>query len=900
MAEVVAAISFTSAVISLLDTGARVLNRLHEFNEASNEIPESFRHLNAQLPIVLDGLRRTEARAKAGNVDHRTQEALIPTIQGCRDRIQNLYDVLNSVLPSKTDSSMERAIKAARSLSKDKKVQKLLKDVDSYLTSLTFHNTSGDSASNHPSVPARRVNMTPADRDKNFVDRPDVFFALDTTLKEYGRAAVAGIGGVGKTQIAVEQCYRFRDRIPSSSVLWLHASSIPKLLQSCRDISERLRLPGWNDPQSDTLRILHAWLSEEHNGNWMLVIDNVDDIEVLDHPLLSESGPKSLLQLIPHRQHVRILVTTRDRRVGERLAVRGRTIIVPPMSLSEGRTLLASYLPTARDYEKGGLDELVDTLDCLPLAISQAAAYMTENYMDVADYMSLLGEGGEEMEALLSQSFSDHRRAEAVDNSVLKTWKLSFDQITRRFSRAADMLSLMSMYDRQGVPEGLLRKPGEPKHAFINALATLQNFSLIGKTTSGGSYHMHRLIQIAIRTWLQLKGTLLHWKAEATRVLSVNFPSGEYETWSACELLISHVRAILEFGQLPRESLLKRAELLKKVARFDRRQDRFALSQTRAEEAATLFEQILGPEAPQTLSCKIDTADSLIELEKPWDAEQLLVEIIPTMERVYGPNHPETLRNHGNQGWAKFRYGDFDAADEQLREVADKRKQVLGPMHPDTLLAMNNVAVNVAEKSWEGQMKAVDLGRKVLSARMEVFGPDHIDVLETQGNLANFLDNIGEFDESENYYQSTIAAKNRIYGPGNPWTLTLMHNLAVCYNGQDRYEEAVELDKAVLSQRIKILGDDHIDTLMSRHNLVYSLRCVGQDYEEIALQSRLILNYRDAIRDSPRPFTESLVPRAEETLEEASKVLDAQWNDDVDTLLEQSVEYLSIEEKVQG
>ncbi|KAL8938906.1 MAG: hypothetical protein Q9211_002985 [Gyalolechia sp. 1 TL-2023] len=898
MAEVIAAISFASAVISLLDTGARVLSRLHEFSEASNEVPESFRHLNAQLPIVLDGLRRTQARAKAGNVDKRTQEALVPTIEGCRDRIQNLYEVLNTVLPSKTDSSVDRAIKAARSLSKDKKVQKLLRDVDSYLTSLIFHNTSGDTASSHPSVQARRVNMTPADRDKNFVDRPDVFRALDGTLKEYGRAAVAGIGGVGKTQIAVEQCYRFRERDPSSSILWLHASSVSKLVQACKDISERLKLPGWNDPQSDTLRILHAWLREEQNGSWMLVIDNADDIEILDHPLPSESGPKSLLQLLPHRPHGGILVTTRDRRVGERLAVRGKTIIVPPMSLSEGRTLLTFYLPIAREYEKGALDELVDTLDCLPLAISQAAAYMTENYMDVADYMALLCEGGEEMEALLSESFSDHRRGEAVDNSVLKTWKLSFDQITRRFSRAADLLSLMSMYDRQGVPESLLRRQGEPKHIFINALATLQNFSLIGRTTSGDSYHMHRLIQIAIRTWLQLQGTLLEWKEEATSVVSMKFPSGEYETWPACELLIPHVRAVLELEHLPRESLLKRAELLKKVARFDRRQDRWPLCHSRAKEAATLFERILGAEAPQTLSCKVDTADSLIELEEPREAEQILVDIMPAMERVYGPNHPETLRNQGNQGWAKYRYGDFEAADSVLRAVAAKREEVLGPMHPDTLLAFNNVAVNASGISREDRREAVDLGRKVLAARIKIFGPDHIDVLETQGNLAIFLDDIGNYDEAERYYNSTIAAKNRVHGPGNPYTLTLMHNLAVCYSGQGRYKEAVELDRAVLSQRLKILGEDHIDTLMSRHNLGSDLGNLGQEYEEIALQSRFILNYRDAIERSQRPFTESLVPRAEKSLEEAYERLSARWNDDTTTLLEQSVEYLSMEEKV--
>lgn len=612
----------------------------------------------------------------------------------------------------------------------------------------------------------------------------------------------------------------------------------------------------------------------------MIVVDNADDSDILEQHLPSKSRPKTLPQLIPQRQHGQVLVTTRDRRVGERLAVRGRTIIVPPMSLREGRTLLASYLPTARDYEKGGLDELVETLDCLPLAISQAAAYMTENYMDVADYIALLDEGGDEMEALLSESFSDARRGEAADNSVLKTWKLSFDQITSRFKRAADMLSLMSMFDRQGVSEELLRKDGEPRHVFISAVATLQNFSLIGKSTDGKSYYMHRLIQIAIRTWLQLKGTLSSWEREATNVLSTRFPSGEYETWPTCELLIPHVRVVLEFQRLPHESLLRRAKLLHKVASFDRRQDRWQLAYDRAEEAAIAFEQILGLEVPETLSSKVTAADALIELEKPREAEGFLIDILPAMERVYGSDHIETLRNEGNQGWAKFRYGDFDRADAQLREVARARERTLGFMHPSTLLAYNNVAVNGSMLSWDehnsGAREAVDLGRKVLAARLRLFGPKHIDVLEIQGNMAEFLDKVEDYEEAEKCYKSAIAAREELFGPGNPWTLTLMHNLAVCYSSQGKYAQALAIDREVVSSRIKILGEDHIDTLMSRNNLCVTLDSVGEDWEELALQSRLLLNYREVIERTQRPFTESLISTAEMYLEEAQRCLNRQ------------------------
>ncbi|KAI4121570.1 MAG: hypothetical protein LQ338_006293 [Usnochroma carphineum] len=876
MAEAIAIISFVSAVAGLVDISSRALNRLNEFHSASQEVPESFRHISAQLPIVLDGLRRTEARAKAGHVDSRTQEALVPTIEGCRDRVASLHEILEEVLPSRTDSSLDRAIKAAKSLSKDKKVQKLLKDIDSYLTSLTFHNTSGDTASISQTTPHRRINMTPADRDKNFVNRPYLFRDLDIMMKEYGRAAIAGIGGVGKTQIAVEQCYRFRERTPSGNILWVHAGSVSKLMQACKDVCDRLQLPGCSDPQSDTLRILHTWLTEESNGSWMLVVDNVDDLDILEQRLQSENGPKTLLQLIPQRQHGKVLVTTRDRRVGERLAVRGRTIIVPLMSLTEGRTLLASYLSTARDYEKGGLDELVETLDCLPLAISQAAAYMTENYMDVADYIALLEEGGDEMEALLSESFSDARRGEAADNSVLKTWKISFDQITSRFSRAADMLSLMSMFDRQGVPKTLLRSPEEPGHVFIGALATLQNFSLIGKSTDGKSYYMHRLIQIAVRTWLQLKGTLPQWEGRATHVLSVRFPSGEFDTWPDCAVLVPHVRAVLELERLPRESLFWRAKLLAKVAWYDSRQDRWQLAHDRAEAAAVMFEQIIGPEAPETLSSKVTAADSLIELGKPREAEKFLADILPVMRRVFGTDHIEILRNKGNQGWAKCRYGNLEEADIQLREVAQARERILGFMHPSTLLAYNNVAVNASRISYDGSEGAVALGRKVLTARQRLFGPKHIDVLEIQGNLACFLDQMEDYEEAEKFYKSTIAARDELFGPGSFWALTLMHNLAVCYRNQGKNEQALEIHKAVLSSRIEILGEEHIDTLMSRNGLVIGLINEGKDWEEVALQSRLILNYRDAIERTQRPFTSSLIPRAEKHLQHAYDHLKAQ------------------------
>ena len=197
MAEVIAVISFVSAVAGLFDTSAKFISRLNEFHSAAHVNPETFRHISAQLPIVIDGLRRTEERARAGDVDWKTQEALVPTLEGCRERVGCLLAILEDLLPRKSDSSMDRAIKAARSLGKDKKVQKLLKDIDGYLLSLTFHNTSGGPPLVDRPLPIKLVNMVPTSRDPNFVDRPGLFAEIASTIGQYGRAALAGIGGAG-------------------------------------------------------------------------------------------------------------------------------------------------------------------------------------------------------------------------------------------------------------------------------------------------------------------------------------------------------------------------------------------------------------------------------------------------------------------------------------------------------------------------------------------------------------------------------------------------------------------------------------------------------------------------------------------------------------------------------
>lgn len=144
------------------------------------------------------------------------------------------------------------------------------------------------------------------------------------------------------------------------------------------------------------------------------------------------------------------MITTRDRRVGEKLANREQPISVSPFTTQEAEQLLRSKVSEVDACNKTDWEELVQALGHLPLAISQAAAFITENNITVADYLQVLQASDADVKDLLSEELEDPRRDMHTQNAVFRTWKLSFNQITRQKPRAADTLSLMAVLDRQG------------------------------------------------------------------------------------------------------------------------------------------------------------------------------------------------------------------------------------------------------------------------------------------------------------------------------------------------------------------------------------------------------------------------------------------------------------------
>ena len=195
--EAIAVVSFVSAIAGLIDFSSKVVKRLDDFQSNTHDIPQALQHVKTILPTTISGLKRMRDGARAGTLDSEAQKALVPALEGCGNQVRRLEEILAEVLPLKNDSSWDKVKKALRSLSTDKEVQDLLKDLDRYLLNFTFHTTSSAITVGPQPIPVQQTIMIPKNRDPDFVDRTDILREVESNLRDYGRAAIAGIGGVG-------------------------------------------------------------------------------------------------------------------------------------------------------------------------------------------------------------------------------------------------------------------------------------------------------------------------------------------------------------------------------------------------------------------------------------------------------------------------------------------------------------------------------------------------------------------------------------------------------------------------------------------------------------------------------------------------------------------------------
>ncbi|KAI0513162.1 P-loop containing nucleoside triphosphate hydrolase protein [Xylaria bambusicola] len=686
-----------------------------------------------------------------------------------------------------------------------------------------------------PSAPSFNI---PFRRDDDFVNRKIIMDQLHhICLRPASRAALVGLGGVGKSQLAIEHAYRMRDRFKQEDrqfwAFWVHASTRARVEEDFKRIADIAEVPGRNQSGVNILQLVYQWLQNERIGQWLMVLDSADDLDVFydinnkgKQKETTKEQKRPLWTYLPQSSNGSILVTTRSGELASRLTGNHKNMIeVGSMDRAHALELLAARSGSQYDNEDGL--KLVEALECMPLAISQAAAYIQERAprVSVKTYLDKFQRNEENQSSLLNYDSGDLRRDGSASNSVIITWQISFDYIRSIRPSATNLLSLMSFFDSQGIfdyliqPMDLDEQSDDEAHSdnesttsslasnpeFEEDIRILRSYCLIKTNEAGDVFEMHGLVQLSTRKWLDLHGETEAFKEQYIDRMANAFPYPEFENWGICRQLLPHAEKIIHYRPNENETLIKWAIVLHHCA------EAFLTCAQEVEKTT------LGLENECTLHSIQVLAIIYWHQEQFPKAESLLMQVLEINKRVLGSEHLDTLTTINNLTSVYYYQERLREAELLQSQLLETYKKVLGAEHRNALTTMKNLAITYKRLGRLEESESLLL--QVLELEERVFGSEHPDTLWTLGWLANVHYAHRRLEKCEILELQVLEIGKRILGLEHPDTLGSMHNLACTWKEQGRVHEAIELMEKCYQLRTRVMGSEDPKTQRSLSTL---------------------------------------------------------------------------------
>ena len=575
-----------------------------------------------------------------------------------------------------------------------------------------------------------------------------------------------------------------------------------------------VKVPGWRDPKVDIFQLVSSWLRDESKGKWIMVLDNADDAAVVS----------KIFPYLPQSQNGSVLITTRSMSAALGLVEESEIIPVKPMEGKNAVTLFKKKLGT--ESNSAQLAELAAALEFMPLAIVQAAAYIKQRAPRYSpqQYLEEFRKSDKRKTSLLNHEAGHLRRDPEAKNSILITWQISFDHLRDTRPSAADLLSLMSFFDRQGIPEALLRREstrestremGRGKdgsnmveresnsdeessssesndEGFEDDIDMLMSYSFISIKEDGMSFEMHRLVQLATLKWLEAYGEAEKWKLQFIKNLHAIYPTGDWENWSKCQALFPHAKSAEMQRPCDKEMMEKWGAILRNAAWYMWARGNYSETERMSLKATKALLKVCGKENIEVLSC-MSMLGRAYRYRGHWNkAEELEVQVMETRKRVLGAEHPDTLISMDNLGLTYRDQKRWKEAEELQVQVIEMSKRVLGAEHPDTLTSMSNLGL--IYKDQERWKEAEELEVQVIEMSKRVLGAEHPDTLTSMSNLGSIYSNLERWKEAEELEVQVMETRKRVLGVEHPDTLTSIDNLGLRYKNQKRLKVAKELE----------------------------------------------------------------------------------------------------------
>ena len=608
-------------------------------------------------------------------------------------------------------------------------------------------------------------------------------------------AVLYGLGGAGKTSVAVEYAHR---HLAEVEVCWQFAAEDPAVLAAEFGVlAAQLGAREAADAR-DPVASVHGVLARMHAG-WLVVFDNAPDRASVA-PFVPPAGPG------------RVLITTQNQ-----IWPPGQAVDVPVLDVEVAADFLVSR---TGDADQVAARELAGLLGGLPLALEQAAAYVQATGTTLARYLLLFRDRQADLLA---------RGEVAGHPDVAATLGLALSRLAGEAPAAAGLVRLLAFLAPEPVPLTVLlagdAAAGElsPEVAAAvggllgdavaagDAIAALRRYSLV--TPAGdGLVLVHRLVQAITRAqlpadeadgWGQAAAALVEAAVPADPVLPA--------AWPVCAVLLPHARAVLD---LTSDGIWQIAQYLGWSGSYPAARD---LLQLIAD--AYTGSDAYGPEHPHTLTARHQLALWTGFAGDAAGARDQLAALLPVRERVQGAEHPHTLTaRHELARWTG-QAGDAAGARDQLAALLPVRERVSGAEHPDTLATRANLASFTGEAG--DAAGARDQLAALLPVRERVQGAEHPDTLITRANLASSTGRAGDAAGARDQYAALLPVRERVLGAEHPSTLGTRAHLAYWTGQAGDAAGARDQYAALLPVRERVLGAEHPDTLTARANLAH-------------------------------------------------------------------------------
>ncbi|KAJ5553447.1 hypothetical protein N7494_002825 [Penicillium frequentans] len=714
--------------------------------------------------------------------------------------------------------------------------------------------------------------VIPSIANHHFTGRVDTLDSLkDRVFIQKGthKMALFGLGGVGKTQVALQLAYWAKKHMPGHSIFWVAALSEGSFKQAYAEIVRQLGIHKATDDET-ILELVQRYLSSDAAGPWLLIVDNADDLDLL---FGSADNTGGLYEYLPVSRSGVMLLTTRSREVAVSFAERN-IIEIQKMMPAEATSFVEKVVDKGLLCDRQTTTQLLEELNMLPLAITQAAAYMNRNDISTSRYLELMHGTEHDRIGLMSRHFHDHTR---YPDAVATTWLISFNRIRESDAAAAELLAFISFIEPKAIPRTLF-PPLDSEEQMEFAIGTLCGYAFMTKRDDGKVFDMHSLVQLATRLWVHQEGDTQRILKNTTHHIAVAFPQSDWSNRGLWRAYLPHALTLLWKNEA--HEIEERYELCYKIGMClledgrtkdaircfkedlswkDRCCDNEHPLRLRAqhelarayqadgqiksavdllEQVVAIRQKVLAEENTSRLNSQHDLARAYQADGQMKRAMELLQYVVTVRERTLAENHKYRLSSQHELARAYHVDGQIKRAVELLEYVVTVRKRTIAEDHPDLLLSQQ-VLATVYHSDGQNKM-AVKLLEHVVAVRQNTHDQEHPSQLASQHQLAGVYQADGQIHKALGLLEYVVTVRERTLAESHPSRLASQHVLARAYQADGQIKKAVGLLEHVVAVREKTLAEGHPDRLASQHVLAIAYQADGQIKKAMGLLEHVV------------------------------------------------------------